>query len=278
MASLILQFEDRVLNEYMAGVMLTIGRLPDNAVILDNPAVSGHHACIFRDGDHFVVEDLQSTNGTFVNDTRVSRHTLQHGDTVRVGQHRLVFDEQTLDLADEPKETDSAIPSQSDTVLLDARAHRALLNRLMDAQAHANGMKGGGAESAAVRGKVGVLRVLSGRSQQPQYVLKSHTSLVGKGQGCLVRLQGWFKPAVAVAITRNPIGYVATVMNGRVRINSQRVRERYELKDGDTLEVSGVTLEFRLKDVGDVTDHGDISTSTSVSASGLAEAQQVSAS
>jgi len=248
MASLILHHDEQVVREYAAGSILTIGRLPDNAVVLDDAGVSGHHACIIRDGEHFVVEDLQSTNGTFVNDRRVARHALQHGDAIRIGKHRLTFDEQTLDLADAPKEVDVTIPSPAGTVLLDGRAHRALLNRLMDAEAHADRRQGADAESASVRGKVGVLRVVAGSLPQADYVLTGHTALIGKQQGCLVRLKGWFKPAVAVAITRNPIGYVATVMNGRARINSQRVQERYELKHGDILEVSGVTLEFRLKE------------------------------
>ena len=49
------------------GEGVTIGRLPDNAVIIDNPAVSGHHARVFFEGARVVLEDLRSTNGTFVN-------------------------------------------------------------------------------------------------------------------------------------------------------------------------------------------------------------------
>lgn len=249
MATLVLQFEDHVLREYRAGLMITIGRLPDNTVILENPAVSGHHACIFRDGDHFVVEDLQSTNGTFVNETRVTRHRLQHGDVVLVGKHKLVFDELKGGDVKESNESELTIPNQGDTVLLDTRKHRALLNRLMDAEAHASSVKAGAAEPATVRGKVGALRVLAGRANQSEYTLQGHTSLIGKGEGCLVRLRGWFKPSTAVAITRNRLGYVVTLLGGNARINGQPLRERYELKDGDVLQVSGLTLEFRLKEV-----------------------------
>src|SRR5713226_9116458 len=92
MAKLILQFEDHVVKEYAVGMMATIGRLSENTVMIDNAAVSSHHACVFRDGDQFVVEDLQSTNGTFVNGTRVSRQALQDGDVEVVGQHKLVLD------------------------------------------------------------------------------------------------------------------------------------------------------------------------------------------
>src|SRR5947199_9958960 len=93
MPKLILQFDDQVLTECAIGLMATVGRLPDNTVIIDNPAVSSHHACVFRDGDAYIVEDLQSTNGTFVNEKRVTRRTLQNGDVVLVGKHTLVFDQ-----------------------------------------------------------------------------------------------------------------------------------------------------------------------------------------
>src|SRR5688500_12339696 len=82
MAKLTLQFEGRVLKEYVVGKSLTIGRLPDNTIVIENPAVSAHHARVFRDGDHVVVEDLKSTNGTFVNEQHVDRHVLRSGDAL----------------------------------------------------------------------------------------------------------------------------------------------------------------------------------------------------
>jgi len=66
---LTLQLEDRVLKAYDMGMTATIGRLSHNSVMIDSPAVSSHHACVFRDGDQLVLEDLHSTNGTFVNGT-----------------------------------------------------------------------------------------------------------------------------------------------------------------------------------------------------------------
>ena len=93
MARLTLQLEDRVLKEYAIGTMATIGRLADNTIVIDSPAVSSHHASVFDDGGLLAVEDLQSTNGTFVNGARVSRRILKHGDVLQVGQHRLVLDQ-----------------------------------------------------------------------------------------------------------------------------------------------------------------------------------------
>jgi hypothetical protein len=64
-----------------------------------------------------------------------------------------------------------------------------------------------------------------------------------------VRLHGWFKPAVALAIARSSDGYVATRMGGRTTINNEPLEKRQSLQDGDVLNVSGLVLEFRWKDI-----------------------------
>jgi pSer/pThr/pTyr-binding forkhead associated (FHA) protein len=247
MARLILQFEDQVLKECGVGLLATIGRLPDNSMVIDNPAVSSHHACVFRDGDHFVVEDLQSTNGTFVNDKRVNRHVLQNGDVVLVGKHRLVFDQTMGGEPDAHDESDPLLSNQGDTVFLDTNKHRALLAQLK-MNGHGDLKAAGAGAGKAASSVLGVLRVVAGRADQAEYHLEARTSFIGKSDTALVRLQGWFKPSVAVAIARHDHGYVATVLHGKTLINSQPLSGRHPLKDGDVLRVSGLTLEFGLRD------------------------------
>ena len=242
MASLTLQHDDRVLKQYAVGPSVTIGRLPDNTVVIDNAAVSSHHACVFREGDKFIVEDLQSTNGTFVNDKRVTREALRGGDVVRVGKHTLVFDEQA---AGESTGRDAELPasSQGDTVYLKGPENQRLLAVVLNAEARAHTAPA----ATAAQGKLGVLRLVSGRADQTEYALTGHTSLIGRSQSTLIRLKGWFTPRVAVAITRNQLGYVATRLGGKMLVNSQPMTGRHDLKDGDVLEVGGLTLVFSFK-------------------------------
>lgn len=233
MAKLILQIDNRVLNTCVVDQRASIGRRADNTVVVDHSAVSGHHATVFRDGEHFVIEDYASTNGTFVNGKRVRRHTLRDGDTVRLGKgrHTIVFDQQGGAgevAAAEPPEI-AAAPGE--TVYLGAHKHKALLDWIRSAQAPAG---------------VAVLRVLQGRSDHTEYSLHAHTSVIGKSDRALVRLKGLFKPKEAVAIARSDDGYVATVLRGTTRINKTPLRDRRVLADGDVLEVGGLTLEFKL--------------------------------
>lgn len=249
MPRLILKFEDQILKEYVLGLRATIGRLPDNTVIIDNAAVSGHHACIFRDGDDFILEDLHSMNHTYVNEKHVSRHTLQNGDVVLIGKHKLVFDQLAAGETAVAKEAEATLPNLGDTVYLNTVKHRELLAKLRAEAKEAAGVSltTKVAAAPAAPPKAGVLRVLAGRADQSEYTLEARTSLIGRSDTALVRLHGWFKPKVAVAIARNGDGYVATLLGGKTRINSQPLSGPYNLKDGDVLQVSGLTLEFRMK-------------------------------
>jgi pSer/pThr/pTyr-binding forkhead associated (FHA) protein len=248
MPKLILQFENRVLKEYPVGLQATVGRLPDNTVIIDNPAVSSHHACIVRDGDNYILEDLQSRNGTFVNGQRVSRQALQGGDVVLVGKHTLVFDQNAAEpvASGEPQLSLSGL---GDTSYLDTRQHKALLTKLTEATAQTAPATGAPsmqarAAAAAPPAKPAVLRALTGRGGQSEYRLESRTSLIGASEDALIRLHGWFAPKVAVAIALDGDGYVATPLTGKTLVNGEQLKERYRLKDGDILSVSGLVLEF----------------------------------
>jgi pSer/pThr/pTyr-binding forkhead associated (FHA) protein len=113
MARLILSLDNQVLAEYnMSKERYTVGRLPDNDVRIDNPAVSGHHSLIINILNDSFLEDLNSTNGTYVNGKLIKKHALQHGDVITIGHHQLRFaDEQTGDNEQDVFEKTMVIPS-----------------------------------------------------------------------------------------------------------------------------------------------------------------------
>jgi pSer/pThr/pTyr-binding forkhead associated (FHA) protein len=113
MARLMLSLDGQVLAEYnMSKERYTIGRLPDNDVRIDNPAVSGHHSLIINILNDSFLEDLNSTNGTYVNGKLIKKHALQHGDVITIGHHQLRFaDEQTGDAEQDEFEKTMVIPA-----------------------------------------------------------------------------------------------------------------------------------------------------------------------
>ena len=129
MPKLVLLFEGRVLKETAVShtAAVTIGRLADNAIVIDNPAVSSHHVRIAREGPQFVVEDLGSTNGTFVNGDRVTKRALRHGDTILVGKHKIFFDRMGEAEFDAPDVPGRDMPDFGGTVILDADQQQRLL-------------------------------------------------------------------------------------------------------------------------------------------------------
>jgi pSer/pThr/pTyr-binding forkhead associated (FHA) protein len=113
MARLILSLDNQVLAEYnMTKERYTVGRLPANDVRIDNPAVSGHHSLIINILNDSFLEDLNSTNGTYVNGKLIKKHALQHSDVITIGHHQLRFsDQQTNDTEQDEFEKTMVIPT-----------------------------------------------------------------------------------------------------------------------------------------------------------------------
>ncbi len=89
-----LKFKERIIDKFLmeSGQTITIGRKESNDITIDNLAVSGIHARIDSVSATFILTDLQSTNGTFVNEQLVSTHTLRNQDIIIIGKHQLIFD------------------------------------------------------------------------------------------------------------------------------------------------------------------------------------------
>jgi hypothetical protein len=243
MAKLVLKYDERVLGEFPIDAELTIGRLPDNGVAIDNPAVSGHHARIFLDGADYVVEDLQSKNGTYVNEKPVLREVLRHHDVLLVGRHKLVFDQVAI-AASSPALR--RVPTLGQTAYLNTKKHRELLAKLRAERARAQSQ----AEPSPKAQPGAVLRVVDGQTDQAEYWIQNRVSFIGNSEEALVRLHGRRRPKTAAAIVRNDTGFAVTDFAGSTLVNNQLLPDgTQQLKDGDMLDVDGLILEFGLDGV-----------------------------
>jgi pSer/pThr/pTyr-binding forkhead associated (FHA) protein len=248
MPKLTLKFDERELQECAVGTHpVSIGRLPDNMIIIDNPAVSGRHARVFREGNHYVVEDLKSTNGTFVNEKPIARHTLLEGDVVLVGKHSLVFSLSGGEQAPMAEDEDeNFVPEIGGTMMLDTQKQKQMLSGLdqgRSSQMHSVIPK---TTIPAPPVRNGSVRVVSGKTDQSEYSLTAVTTIIGKAVTAQIRTKGWFKPKVAAAIARKGDGFTVTPMGAAVTVNGQKIASRQDLNSGDMIEVGGLTLEFRL--------------------------------
>jgi pSer/pThr/pTyr-binding forkhead associated (FHA) protein len=256
MARVFLKFEQAVLKEFsLSEGVVTIGRLPDNLIQVDNLAVSGHHAKIYWEADHYTLEDNNSLNGTFVNNRRISKAVLKDGDEVLIGKHTVLFKEERHEEArgHGPEKAMPMVPTLEATVVLDTRRAKEMLAR--QALTPPPAAPGTGPVRAAApppppRDRTGVLTVISGRTDQSQYTLTGKLNIIGKSDMASIKLKGWFKPKVAAVINHRDGKYfiAASERDIKVKINDELIAGQHELSDGDVVEVAGVQMTFGYND------------------------------
>jgi pSer/pThr/pTyr-binding forkhead associated (FHA) protein len=258
-AKLYLKFEQngQVLKEvFLSQAATTIGRLPDNSVQIDNLAVSGHHARVAWETDHYVVEDLGSLNGTYVNNERVGKATLKHGDLVKIGKHLVEFkNESAVPNFAVAAKTGPSAPKLEATMVLDTRQAREQL-------ADKNGPTAGSGPLgisrpawmsepfAAAKDRVGLLDILQGKTDQQKYVLTGKMTMIGKSSMASIKLKGFFAPTTAALISKRDNKYFISPSESkaRLKINGEDVASQRELNAGDVIEVGKVKAAFSFQD------------------------------
>lgn len=247
MARLILSLDSQVLAEYnMSKERYTVGRLQDNDIRIDNPTVSGHHSLIINILNDSFLEDLNSTNGTYVNGRLIKKHALQNGDVITVGRHQLRFvDGVSDDDADEFSRT-MVIERQIGGAesLAKAAAVSAQANAASAASngAASNGAaaRPAGAEPASRPLSVGKVQVLNGSFAGREIPLNKALTTLGRA-GVQV-----------VAITRRADGYYIVQVENAAdreppRLNGQPLGvQACKLADNDVVEIIGIKMGFFL--------------------------------
>jgi hypothetical protein len=234
MARLILSLDGQLMAEYnMTKERYTIGRLPDNDVRIDNAAVSGHHSLIINILNDSFLEDLNSTNGTYVNGKLIKKHALQNSDVITIGHHQLRFvdGDDSGDEADEFEKTMVINPSSQSQDKID---------RVRQQVAEA-----ASAQSSIQPGRAGMvatakLQVLSGTFAGRELELKKALTTLGR-------------PGLQVAaITRRAEGYFVVHVDGGADdrhpiLNGESIGAKARrLEDSDVIEIAGVKMGFFL--------------------------------
>jgi FHA domain len=244
MSKLVLKFENAVLQELAVGQKeVSIGRSPDNGIVIDNPAVSHYHARVFNEEGRLMLEDFGSLNGTFVNGQRVKMVTLKPGDSVMIGKHTLVVTDSaevrayTLDHG----ATKPAAPKINETVMLDTKERREFLQKVAAV--------GESAQVAPARLKIPTLVVKNGRTDQKEYALSDKLTVIGKSPMARVRLKGWFAPKAAAQINRREDhSYYIGAADKVPSVNGTPIGHPMKLSSGDVITVAGIELEFVYRD------------------------------
>ncbi|MES0371070.1 MAG: FHA domain-containing protein [Mariprofundaceae bacterium] len=233
---LILKFKDTVISEIpLDREETTIGRKPENTIHIDNLAVSGRHARVLMIGSKAILEDMGSTNGSFVNDKQITKHILQHGDSILIGKHILTF----VNIEDKPVQAEE--PTEEDdmdkTMIISPQARSAMISK-------------GSPQTAAPTMPLAGLQIVSGPYSGKNIELSASLTSVGKGDNCRIRVKGFTVGKQAAVITRRPTGYHIAHLEGmaRPKVNGESVgAQPRTLKDADIIELGDTKMEFFIK-------------------------------
>ncbi len=210
MAKLIVTKDGNLIGEYpILKECLTIGRKRDNDIVLDHPAVSSHHAQVITILNESFVEDLDSTNGTFVNAKLIRKHALRDGDRISLGEHEITY--------------------------VNELAHPA--GRDLD-QTAVLGMAG--LQRKPTVPPQATIRILSGGNAGRQMRLTKTLTTLGKPNEAVAAIsrkpKGYFI-----------IGVEGTGDAQRMSINGEAIgTQAIPLQDNDVIEIAGVKMQFNL--------------------------------
>jgi len=235
MAKLVLSFNGEPLHEYdLDQETMTIGRKAENDIQIDNLAVSAKHAKILTILDDSFIEDLESTNGTFINGEKINKHALRNGEVIAIGKHELSYINHATGAGSGDFERTMIIrpdaagmPEQDQTGTNLEKSIGKIASDIASADAASSEDPG-----------VACLKFLSGANKGNELDLTRALTTLGK-------------PGVQVAaITRRPTGYFLIVVDATSSptnplVNGSEVgRQAHALNSGDEIEVAGVKMRF----------------------------------
>lgn len=196
----------------------TLGRRPYNDIVIDNLAVSGEHAVLQMVGADVFIEDLNSTNGTYINGKAVKKQLLSHNDTVEIGKYKIKF------IVEDGTDYEKTMIMKPGTARPPAQPGY-----------QQSGFGASGFGGLAASSTPASIKVLNGAAAGREVMLTKVVTTVGK-------------PGVQVAsITKRPGGYVLAHVEGSLQptINGNPVTgETVHLKNGDVIELAGTQMQF----------------------------------
>ena len=220
---LVVRLKGRPLKTYpYAGPGMSIGRLPENEIVIDNLSVSRKHATISSSKDGYLLRDLGSKNGTLLNDKPVSEAKLSNDDVIMIGKYEILFQIPTLE-GESPEDLDQ-------TVIIP----------------HYRREQGSPEPQARLEPREKAAPRLFRKSAMEDYPLDKQRTVIGRGKDSDIRLAGFFAPHITVEVVRTGSEYVLQKIDGRrkVTINGEEMDEK-TLEREDLIAIGSEEFVFK---------------------------------
>lgn len=208
--------------------LIRVGRNDDCDVAIDNLGISRYHSEIIQKDGIYLLRDLQSNNGTFVNGRRITTHALNDGDEISIGKFSIVFAGQSIDLSDveKPKDEEEEEDFGGMTMQMDQQALAQLQRE------KANKIKG--------------YLVIERNGKKENKMLDQSVFQFGKNDEADVPVTGFFAPRKAALIIRDESGFrlINVANNGKgVWVNGKAIDD-VRLADNDEIVVRDIKMRF----------------------------------
>jgi pSer/pThr/pTyr-binding forkhead associated (FHA) protein len=225
MPEIVVKFEDRVIEKLVTEKKrISIGRTPDNDIVLDNRAVSRKHALIEFGPQGTVIMDNESLNGTFVNNRKITEEILKDSDQITIGKFNLIFHQET------PKQT--KLSDLDGTMVLKTKKQKELLEK--------------DKKEKQIVEKVGCSVLLGeDKAELKEYPLDKDVITLGKSGYNHIRVKGFFTSGLQAKLTREPQGWLLVNVGrkSKTKVNGEQV-ESYRLKNDDLIQVGSTVFRF----------------------------------
>ena len=239
MPTISLLFKDKVLANYQIskGDTLLVGRNKINDIVIDNLAVSAQHAKIESDGSGFLYVDLQSENGSFVEDMLITSYWLNDGDTITIGKHNLKFLNPKID-----KQTDKKSSAINKTMQMDTKKYRELLKKNKQEIDHKSLPNKN--NDKAHRGPLCKLSFLSERKKDLE--LNAKPVRIGKDPQSDILVKGFGVGKTSAIINKLFDGWYINYVGGifKPRLNNERLKNPVKLQNLDIISIASMKLQF----------------------------------
>ena len=219
---LIVKLKNRPLKTYnFTGKQITIGRLPENDIAIDNLSVSRKHAVIHSVRSGYILRDLGSKNGTLLNGEKVEHGELKGGEKITIGKYDIAFQIITGE--------ESSTDTLDQTVIIPGYHSKGGLREKSQAIEQ---------EAASPR--------LYRRSEQEEYPIDGDCFVIGRGRESDIRLKGlFFTPRVQVNIRKKGSDWIMEASGKKnVRVNGEKMEEKV-LQEEDLIAIGSEEFVFK---------------------------------
>jgi len=225
MPEIIVKFEDKIIEKFITEKKrVTIGRTPDNDIVLENRAISRRHAIIEFGEDQTIIMDNESLNGTFVNARKINEEVLKDNDVVTIGKYSLIYHKE--------EERDNSVFGMDGTMVLQTKKQKEMLAK--DKIAKELTIQSG---CSILLGEVG--------AEQDKYPLAHSVVTIGKSKLANIKAKGWFISGVQAKVVKEGDDFwvVNLGKKGKSKVNGEVV-ENYMLKNDDILQVGKTVFRY----------------------------------